>query len=170
MTKMYCIIFLPVNGMRCSYGKIFSPLTKIPVGKTEISATEPTRLLIWTHLSFYKGFRGEARSRKPGQPRLTGLIWRGPKQCSAQYSALGDHLINSRSINSLNFLTQGYIFTLRLSGIRIQKAWGISNKFSVYSTLKKFVSLNRNTWGKFFIIIKGCVSDTNFSWRTGIFF
>ena len=26
-----------VTGLKCSYGKIFSPLTKIPVGKTEIS-------------------------------------------------------------------------------------------------------------------------------------
>ena len=36
------------------------------VGKTEISGTEPTCPLIWTYRNFYKGFRGEARSRKPG--------------------------------------------------------------------------------------------------------
>ena len=35
----------------CSYGKIFSPLTEIPDGKTEISGTEPAR----------KGSRGKAR-------------------------------------------------------------------------------------------------------------
>ena len=58
--------FVPVTGLKCSYGNVFSPLTEIPVGKTEISGTEPTRPLIWTHRKFYKGFRGEARSRKPG--------------------------------------------------------------------------------------------------------
>ena len=32
-----------VTGLKCSYGKISSPLTEIPVGKTEISGTEPSR-------------------------------------------------------------------------------------------------------------------------------
>ena len=50
--------FIPVTGMKCSYGKISSPLT-------EISGTEPACPLIWSHLKFYKEFRGEARSRKP---------------------------------------------------------------------------------------------------------
>ena len=69
---MHCVIFLPVTGMKCSYGKMSSPLTEIPVGKTEISVTEPSRPLIWTHQSFYKGFRGKVRSRKPGQPGQPG--------------------------------------------------------------------------------------------------
>ena len=56
--------FVPVTGMKCSYGKIYSPLT-------EISATEPARPPIWTHGKFYKGFRGEARSREPSQPALS---------------------------------------------------------------------------------------------------
>ena len=64
--------FIPVTGMKCSYGKISSPLTEISVGKTEISGTEPARPLIWTHRKFYKGFRGEARSRKQGQPGQPG--------------------------------------------------------------------------------------------------
>ena len=34
----------------------------------EISGTEPARPLIRTHRKCYKGFRGKARSRKPGQP------------------------------------------------------------------------------------------------------
>ena len=46
--------------------KIFSPLTAIPVGKTEISGTEQTRPVIRTHRQFHKGFRGTARSLKPG--------------------------------------------------------------------------------------------------------
>ena len=52
--------------------KFSSPLTEIPVGKTEISVTEPARPLIWTHRKFYKGFRGKARSRKPGHPGQPG--------------------------------------------------------------------------------------------------
>ena len=64
--------FIPVTGMKCSYGKISSPLTEISVGKTEISGTKPARLLIWTRQNFYKGFRGEARSRKQGQPGQPG--------------------------------------------------------------------------------------------------
>ena len=64
--------FIPVTGMKFSYGKISSPLTEIAVGKTEISVTEPAHPLIWTYRKFYKGFRGEARSRKPGQPSQSG--------------------------------------------------------------------------------------------------
>ena len=41
--------------------KISSPLTEIPIGKTEISVTEPGHPLIWTHR------------------KSTGLIWRDPK-------------------------------------------------------------------------------------------
>ena len=37
--------FIPVTGMKCSYGKISSPLTEISVGKTEISGTESARPL-----------------------------------------------------------------------------------------------------------------------------
>ena len=53
--------FIPVTGLKCLHGKIFSPLTEIPVGKTKISWTEPACPLIWTHQKFYKGFRGKAR-------------------------------------------------------------------------------------------------------------
>ena len=35
--------FIPETGLKCSHGKIFSPLTEIPVGKTEISELEPRR-------------------------------------------------------------------------------------------------------------------------------
>ena len=38
--------FIPVTGLKCSHCEIFSPLTEIPVGKTEISGTEPARPLI----------------------------------------------------------------------------------------------------------------------------
>ena len=40
------LTFIPVTGLKCSYGKIFSPLTKIPVGKTQISGFEPVHSLI----------------------------------------------------------------------------------------------------------------------------
>ena len=49
--------FLPVTGLKCSYGKI-------PVGKTEISVTELARPLnTW---KIYKRFRGKARFPKQG--------------------------------------------------------------------------------------------------------
>ena len=50
----------------------FSPLSEIPVGKTEISATETARSLIWTRRDFLKGSRDVLRSRKPGQPGQPG--------------------------------------------------------------------------------------------------
>ena len=41
------LAFTPVTGLKwCSYGKISSPLTEIPVGKTTISETKPARPLI----------------------------------------------------------------------------------------------------------------------------
>ena len=56
--------FLPVTGLKCSYGKISSPLSEIPVGKTEISGTELARPLnTW---KIYKRFRGKARFQKQG--------------------------------------------------------------------------------------------------------
>ena len=36
--------FIPVTGMKYSYGKISSPLTEISVGKNEMSGTEPPAL------------------------------------------------------------------------------------------------------------------------------
>ena len=38
--------FIPVTEMTCLCGKLFSPLTEIPVGKIEIPGTEPARPLI----------------------------------------------------------------------------------------------------------------------------
>ena len=52
--------------------KFSSPFTEIPVGKTKIQVTEPDRPLLWPHREFYKGFKGKASSRKPGQPGQTG--------------------------------------------------------------------------------------------------
>ena len=41
--------------MKCSHGKIFRPLTEIPIGKTEISVTEPAQpALSYEHI---KGFK-----------------------------------------------------------------------------------------------------------------
>ena len=59
-------------GLKCSYEKIFIPVTEISVAKTEISVTGPARPLIWTQQNFYEGKRGEARSRKPSQPGWPG--------------------------------------------------------------------------------------------------
>ena len=38
--------FIPVAGLKCSHGKISSPLAEISVGKTEKPETEPARPLI----------------------------------------------------------------------------------------------------------------------------
>ena len=56
----------------------FSPLSEIPFGKTEISASEPARSLIWTRRDFFKGIKGCAEISETGPARSTGLIWRGP--------------------------------------------------------------------------------------------
>ena len=58
--------FILVTGLKCSYGKISGPLTEISVVKTANSIAEPAIE------NFTKGFRGEARSRKPGQPSQQG--------------------------------------------------------------------------------------------------
>ena len=41
----YDVEVFSVTGLKCSYGTIFSPLTEITVGETEISGTEPARPL-----------------------------------------------------------------------------------------------------------------------------
>ena len=46
--------FIPVTGLKCSYGKISSSLTNILVFPSEISETKPARSLIWTHRKFTK--------------------------------------------------------------------------------------------------------------------
>ena len=48
-------LFIKVTGLKCSYRKIFSPLTAMQA-----------RPVIRTHRKFHKGFRGTARSLKPG--------------------------------------------------------------------------------------------------------
>ena len=50
--------------------KFSKSLTEIPVGRTEISVTEPGRPLIRTHRKFFKGFRDKPSSRKLGQPAI----------------------------------------------------------------------------------------------------
>ena len=61
-----------MTGWSVHMAKFSSPLTEIPIGKTEITVTELGRPLISTHRKFYKGFRGKARCRKPGQPGQPG--------------------------------------------------------------------------------------------------
>ena len=55
--------------------KISSPLTEIPIRKTEMSVTEPGHPLIWTHR------------------KLTGFIWRDPKSSKTTLNKLPE--INS---------------------------------------------------------------------------
>ena len=46
--------FIPVTGLKCSFGKISSPFTDISVFPNEISGTKLARSLIWTHRKFTK--------------------------------------------------------------------------------------------------------------------
>ena len=55
--------FIPVTCLKCSYGKISSPLTEISVGKNDISGTEPARSLIQTHRSVFGLGKWYANSR-----------------------------------------------------------------------------------------------------------
>ena len=71
-TRRVLSSFIPVTGLECSYGKMYSPVTEISVAKTEISVNGLARLLIWTHRNFYKVKCSEARSRKPSQPGWQG--------------------------------------------------------------------------------------------------
>ena len=97
--------FIPVTGMKCSCGKISSPLTEISVGKTKISATESVRPLIWTHRKFYKGFRGKVRSRKPGQPGEPGsyeeaLRWLNTVLAVSEYMSLAKSIWQEKGCSS----------------------------------------------------------------------
>ena len=57
-----------LTGVECSYGKIFIPVTEMPVAKTEISVTGPARLLLWTHEMFTtERVRGEISETEPDQ-------------------------------------------------------------------------------------------------------
>ena len=55
--------FIPVTCLKCSYGKISSPLTEISVGKNEVSGTDPARPLIQTHRSVFGLGKWYANSR-----------------------------------------------------------------------------------------------------------
>ena len=77
--------FIPVTGMKCSYGEISNPLTRLPRSRLEIPRSrEPSQpALSYEHIENFtkagayrlltdwtpeKGFRGKARSRKACQP------------------------------------------------------------------------------------------------------
>ena len=53
-----------------THGELIRPGNRASrVNRTHVrERTEPARPFIGTHRKFYKGFRGKARSRKPGQP------------------------------------------------------------------------------------------------------
>ena len=94
------LALIPVTVMkRSSCGKIFGPLTEIPVGKTEISGTKPACTLKWTHLKVYKRFRGKARSRK------LGSCEEAPSVCKVSPT------IMDKSLGTLAFLGRFIIHT-----------------------------------------------------------
>ena len=63
-----------VPGLKCSYGKIFIPVTEISVAKSEISVTgaSPASHMITSKFLRRKEWRGEISETEPA--RLTGLI------------------------------------------------------------------------------------------------
>ena len=61
-----CEEFILETGMKCSCGKIFQPAYR-DLGFSDRDLGKPGHPLVWTHRKFYKGFKGKARSWKPGQ-------------------------------------------------------------------------------------------------------
>ena len=61
-----CEEFILETGMKCSCGKIFQPAYR-DLGFSDRDLGKPGHPLVWTHRKFFKGFKGKARSRKPGQ-------------------------------------------------------------------------------------------------------
>ena len=49
-------VFLQITGLKCSYGKISSPLTQTPVGKTEIPHSHMNTSYVWSAGSCEEAF------------------------------------------------------------------------------------------------------------------
>ena len=74
---LFCLkSFVPVTGLECPYGKIVIPFTESSVAK----AASPAFHMSTSTFLQRKGWRGEISETEPA--RLTGLIWRGPKEVS----------------------------------------------------------------------------------------
>ena len=72
-----------------------------------MSATKPARPLTGMHQTFYKGFSGEARSRKQGQPSQPGLYENGPWGCRIQSRTTGWNCLSGlhdQSLSAIGFL------------------------------------------------------------------
>ena len=147
--------------------KISSPLTEIPIGKTEISVTEPGHPLIWTHR------------------KSTGLIWRDPKfarphwiSCQksipfvcAQISGIATgqtlQLLKKREIIAFFFFLNPNPFTTchverwktHLDGKILISFNFVSSKYLNSSLLVNFEETC------FFLI---CQNDSSLNWRNGI--
>ena len=74
--------FIPVTGLKCSYGKFSARLPRSRLEKPR--SREPSQpTLSYEHIeNFYKGFRGKARSRKP-----TKIVYKSrPNLCTTKLS------------------------------------------------------------------------------------
>ena len=96
-------------------------LTEFPVRKTETSGTEPARPIPWTYRKIYKGLKGNARSRKLGQPSQ-------PKRYEKALKPLGD-------VGSQGRLRCSGIKAQRTRIRKIQKGSGFF--FRVYCWLRR---------------------------------
>ena len=65
--KMHRVILRPVNGIKCSCGKISSPLTEVRVKKKRDLGNQASPSSHIKVLKLLQRVRGEARSWKPGQ-------------------------------------------------------------------------------------------------------
>ena len=84
--------FVPVAGMKCSYGKMFCPVAMI-------LATEPAHPLMWT----LKRFSCVPRSQKEGQPQGGGG---GTCSIHVGWGPAEVHIANPKKYMSLKFYTQ----------------------------------------------------------------
>ena len=79
--REFILPFVPVTGMKCSYGKISRPLTEISVGKTDISGTGGQPAHTYEYIAnFTKDLEVRRDLGNRGPARSTELMWKGPKK------------------------------------------------------------------------------------------
>ena len=141
--------------MECSYGKIFSPVAEISVGKTEISATEPSHPFIWTLRNFNKGFSGVPRSRKSGQPGQPG----------SYEGALSPGRINGSLFSARRITLAFYIYLLKF--LCTSYVTGLQNRDFTFQSVNTALALanrlrrrsnTRASWFPVWVFSQCCVT------------
>ena len=79
--KLFCLkSFVPVTGLKCSYGKIFIPVTEVSVEKNRNFGNRASPASHMNNRYFYKEKSGQARSRKPSQLGRPGSYQEAPRR------------------------------------------------------------------------------------------